>query len=122
MNLPAGLSDAFFPNQDRSIIFNVMPEKNEIGQSRAGTIIPPDGTVIVDSPGVFRYSRRSAPFGFNGGWHSTLISRAVADQPARLISVIQGYRSVIPAHAGIQRRCTSENLWTPAPDQSLPRS
>ena len=142
VNLPAGLSEAFFPNQDRSIIeewqpgyrvtlsgsyglnrfsaalalhglgpytvlegtgdeekrqtydaryltdlrlgyrlgfgtlsigannlFNVMPEKNEIGQSRVGTIITPDGTVIVDSPGVFRYSRRSAPFGFNGGFY-----------------------------------------------------
>ena len=142
VNLPAGLSEAFFPNQDRSIVeewqpgyrvtlsgsyglnrfsaalalhglgpytvlegtgdeekrqtydaryltdlrlgyrlgfgtlsigannlFNVMPEKNEIGQSRVGTIITPDGTVIVDSPGAFRYSRRSAPFGFNGGFY-----------------------------------------------------
>ena len=142
VNLPAGLSEAFFPNQDRSIVeewqpgyrvtlsgsyglnrfsaalalhglgpytvlegtgdeekrqtydaryltdlrlgyrlgfgtlsigannlFNVLPEKNDIGQSRVGTIITPDGTVIVDSPGVFRYSRRSAPFGFNGGFY-----------------------------------------------------
>ena len=142
VNLPAGLSEAFFPNQDRSIVeewqpgyrvtlsgsyglnrfsaalalhglgpytvlegtgdeekrqtydaryltdlrlgyrlgfgtlsigannlFNVMPEKNDIGQSRVGTIITPDGTVIVDSPGAFRYSRRSAPFGFNGGFY-----------------------------------------------------
>ena len=50
-------------------LFNVTPEKNEIGQSRAGTIITPDGTVIVDSPGVFQHSRRSAPFGFNGGFY-----------------------------------------------------
>ena len=50
-------------------LFNVTPEKNEIGQSRGGTIIAPDGTVIVDSPGVFQYSRRSAPFGFNGGFY-----------------------------------------------------
>lgn len=50
-------------------LFNVTPEKNEIGQSRGGTIIAPDGTVIVDSPGVFTYSRRSAPFGFNGGFY-----------------------------------------------------
>ena len=142
VNLPADLSEAFFPNQDRSIVeewqpgyrvtlsgsyaldrfsaalalhglgpytvlegtgdeekrqtydaryltdlrlgyrlgfgtlsigannlFNVMPEKNDIGQSRVGTIITPDGTVIVDSPGVFQYSRRSAPFGFNGGFY-----------------------------------------------------
>ena len=45
------------------------PEENEVGQSRGGTIIAPDGTVIVDSPGVFTYSRRSAPFGFNGGFY-----------------------------------------------------
>ena len=142
INLPAGLSDSFFPNQDRSIVeewqpgyritlsgsyglnrfsaaaalhglgpytvlegtgddekrqtydakyltdlrlgyklgfgtlsigannlFNVTPEKNEIGQSRGGTIIDPMGNVIVDSPGVFTYSRRSAPFGFNGGFY-----------------------------------------------------
>jgi len=39
------------------------PDKNLIGQSRAGSI-----PGIVDSPGVFTYSRRSAPFGFNGGY------------------------------------------------------
>ncbi len=50
-------------------LFDVTPEKNEIGQSRGDTIIAPDGTVIVDSPGVFQYSRRSAPFGFNGGFY-----------------------------------------------------
>ena len=50
-------------------LFNVTPEKNEIGQSRGGTIIDPMGNVIVDSPGVFQYSRRSAPFGFNGGFY-----------------------------------------------------
>ena len=50
-------------------LFNVTPDENEIGQARGGTIITPDGTVIVDSPGVFTYSRRSAPFGFNGGFY-----------------------------------------------------
>ena len=50
-------------------LFDVTPDKNKIGQSRSGTIIAPDGTVIVDSPGVFTYSRRSAPFGFNGGFY-----------------------------------------------------
>jgi len=39
------------------------PDKNLIGQSRAG-VIPG----IVESPGVFTYSRRAAPFGFNGGY------------------------------------------------------
>ena len=50
-------------------LFDVTPEKNEIGQSRGGRIIDPMGNVIVDSPGVFQYSRRSAPFGFNGGFY-----------------------------------------------------
>ena len=43
------------------------PDLNEIGQSRGGTLEDSAGHVIVDSPGVFTYSRRSAPFGFNGG-------------------------------------------------------
>ena len=50
-------------------LFNVTPDENEVGQSRGGTIIDPMGNVIVDSPGVFTYSRRSAPFGFNGGFY-----------------------------------------------------
>lgn len=43
------------------------PDLNEIGQSRGGALADSTGQVIVDSPGVFTYSRRSAPFGFNGG-------------------------------------------------------
>lgn len=50
-------------------LFDVKPDKNKIGQSRGGRIIDSDGSVIVDSPGVFTYSRRSAPFGFNGGYY-----------------------------------------------------
>ncbi len=42
---------------------NTKPDKNLIGQSRSGSI-----PGIVDSPGVFTYSRRAAPFGFNGGY------------------------------------------------------
>jgi len=48
-------------------LFDVTPDKNAIGNSRTGAIEDgPDGALIVDSPGVFTYSRRSAPFGFNG--------------------------------------------------------
>ncbi len=43
-------------------LFDVTPDKNLIGQSRGG-VLPG----IVESPGVFKFSRRSAPFGFNGG-------------------------------------------------------
>ncbi len=50
-------------------LFDVKPDKNEIGQSRGGKIYDHDGFLIVDSPGVFTYSRRSAPFGFNGGYY-----------------------------------------------------
>ncbi|HUG97649.1 MAG TPA: TonB-dependent receptor [Gammaproteobacteria bacterium] len=47
-------------------IFDITPDRNNIGQARGGRIIDGEGNVIVDSPGVFQYSRRSAPFGFNG--------------------------------------------------------
>jgi iron complex outermembrane receptor protein len=50
-------------------LFDVMPDKNEIGNSRTGTIVNSSGDVIVSSPGVFTYSRRSAPFGFNGAFY-----------------------------------------------------
>jgi iron complex outermembrane receptor protein len=47
------------------------PDKNLIGQSRSGSI-----PGIVDSDGVFTYSRRAAPFGFNGGyWYLKAIYR-----------------------------------------------
>ena len=48
-------------------LFDQIPDENEIGQSRGGQLVDGAGRVIVDSPGVFTYSRRSAPFGFNGG-------------------------------------------------------
>jgi iron complex outermembrane receptor protein len=49
-------------------IFDVYPDKNEIGNSRSGTIVDASGNIVVSSPGVFTYSRRSAPFGFNGAY------------------------------------------------------
>ncbi|WP_240554786.1 TonB-dependent receptor domain-containing protein [Oceanicoccus sagamiensis] len=50
-------------------IFDEYPDKNKIGNSRGGTLEDaPGGNVIVSSPGVFDYSRRSAPFGFNGAY------------------------------------------------------
>jgi len=50
-------------------LFDVTPDENEIGNSRTGTIVDNNGNVIVSSPGVFTYSRRSAPFGFNGAYY-----------------------------------------------------
>ncbi len=49
-------------------IFDEKPDINTIGQSRAGTIVDGNGDLIVQSDGVFQYSRRSAPFGFNGAY------------------------------------------------------
>ena len=49
-------------------LFNVTPDLNRIGQSRGGSLVDAKGREIVSSPGVFRYSRRAAPFGFNGGF------------------------------------------------------
>lgn len=53
-------------------IFDEYPDENEIGNSRGGTLeTSPGGDLLVDSPGVFDYSRRSAPFGFNGAfWYA----------------------------------------------------
>lgn len=49
-------------------IFDVTPDENKVGQSRAGIIEDDDDNIIVNTPGVFTYSRRSAPFGFNGAY------------------------------------------------------
>ncbi len=55
-------------------LFNVYPDKNTIGNSRAGKITDDAGNIIVDSEGVFQYSRRSAPFGYNGAYFYTGIA------------------------------------------------
>lgn len=55
-------------------IFDETPDENEIGQSRTGTIEDASGNTIVDSAGVFQFSRRSAPFGFNGAYFYAGIS------------------------------------------------
>jgi iron complex outermembrane receptor protein len=52
-------------------IFDVYPDKTTIGRSRNGAIENgPNGELIIDSDGVFVYSRRSVPFGFNGAYYS----------------------------------------------------
>jgi iron complex outermembrane receptor protein len=50
-------------------LFDVYPDLNQIGQARGGSLFDSAGNLIVESPGVFQYSRRSAPFGFNGGYY-----------------------------------------------------
>ena len=53
-------------------IFDEYPDENKVGQSRGapagGLVDPANGNVLSTSPGVFEYSRRSAPFGFNGAY------------------------------------------------------
>ena len=56
-------------------VFDETPDKNTIGNSRTGAIEDgPGGPIIVDSAGVFQFSRRSAPFGFNGAYFSAGVS------------------------------------------------
>lgn len=62
------VSEKFVVTLGSNNLFNVMPDKNHIGNSRGGTIEDEQGNIIVDSAGVFKYSRRSAPFGFNGAY------------------------------------------------------
>ena len=50
-------------------LFDTYPDTNKISNSNVGKIIDHQGNVIVDSQGVFTYSRRSAPFGFNGAYY-----------------------------------------------------
>jgi iron complex outermembrane receptor protein len=67
-----GFGDSGFALQaGANNLTDTTPDNNLIGQSRGGSI-----PGIVDSPGVFTYSRRAAPFGFNGGyWYLKAIYR-----------------------------------------------
>jgi iron complex outermembrane receptor protein len=62
-------NNGFSVNAGGNNIFDEYPDKNTIGNSRGGTLEDSTtGEIIVSSPGVFTYSRRSAPFGFNGAY------------------------------------------------------
>nr|WP_232849829.1 TonB-dependent receptor [Bowmanella yangjiangensis] len=63
------LSDDFSISLGANNLFDVTPDENQIGNSRGGTIVDGQGNVVVSSPGIFKYSRRSAPFGFNGAYY-----------------------------------------------------
>jgi len=71
INVSYALDNGMSFNLALNNIFDVTPDKNQIGNSRTGAIEDgPGGAIIVDSGGVFQYSRRSAPFGFNGAYYS----------------------------------------------------
>ena len=55
-------------------LLNQLPDLNEVGQARGGTLVDSTGVIIADSPGVFTYDRRAAPFGFNGGFYYAKLS------------------------------------------------
>lgn len=50
-------------------LFDETPDRNRVGQSRGGMLQDFSGQEIVNSPGVFQFSRRAAPFGFNGAFY-----------------------------------------------------
>ena len=55
-------------------LLNTVPDQNLVGQTRSGRIEDSSGRLIMDSPGIFLFSRRAAPFGFNGGFYYTRLS------------------------------------------------
>ena len=55
-------------------LLNTVPDQNHVGQTRNGRLEDSSGRVIIDSPGIFLFSRRAAPFGFNGGFYYARLS------------------------------------------------
>jgi iron complex outermembrane receptor protein len=75
INLSYAFNNGIAVNLAGNNIFDVTPDRNLIGQSRTGAIEDGvGGPIIVDSAGVFDFSRRSAPFGFNGAYISAGVS------------------------------------------------
>lgn len=69
LNVEYGFDNGLTLSLGGNNIFDEYPDKNTIGNTRGGVLEDsPGGNVIVDSPGIFTYSRRSAPFGFNGAY------------------------------------------------------
>ncbi len=73
LNVRYEIDDNWSVNAGGNNIFDVYPDKNEKGNSRGGAL-ESGGNLIVNSPGVFTYSRRSAPFGFNGAYYYAGVS------------------------------------------------
>ena len=68
------LNESFTLTLGANNLLNQVPDLNEVGHARGGTLIDSTGTVIADSPGVFTYDRAAAPFGFNGGLYYVKLS------------------------------------------------
>ncbi|WP_405632243.1 TonB-dependent receptor plug domain-containing protein [Pseudoalteromonas sp. Ld20] len=63
------VTDNLSVNIGANNLFDVYPDKNIIGNTRSGTIVDAEGNTVISSRGIFEYSRRSAPFGFNGAYY-----------------------------------------------------
>ena len=68
------LNDSLILTLGINNFLNQLPDLNAVGQARGGTLVDSTGVVIADSPGVFTYDRRAAPFGFNGGLYYAKLS------------------------------------------------
>ena len=55
-------------------LLNTVPDQNHVGQTRSGRLEDSSGRVLIESPGIFVFSRRAAPFGFNGGFYYARLS------------------------------------------------
>lgn len=69
LHISYAFSNGFSFNIGSNNLFDVYPDKNTIGNANSGTIEDENGNILVSSTGVFTYSRRSAPFGFNGAYY-----------------------------------------------------
>ena len=71
INISYSFDNGITLNLSGNNIFDVTPDKTLIGNTRNGAIENGvGGALIVDSDGIFQFSRRSAPFGFNGAYYS----------------------------------------------------
>ena len=64
------VNDQISVNFTGNNIFDVTPDEATNGLSRGGLFESSPGAEDMGSDSVFRYSRRSAPFGFNGAFYS----------------------------------------------------
>ena len=55
-------------------LLNTVPDQNHVGQTRSGRLEDSSGRALIESPGIFLFSRRAAPFGFNGGFYYARLS------------------------------------------------
>ena len=70
LNISYQFTDSFSVFFAGNNIFDVTPDEATNTGSRGGKFESEEGAIDMESDSVFRYSRRSAPFGFNGAFYS----------------------------------------------------